>query len=236
MHDPLTSDESGNRKVGGTMKRNQLATHVLAPLLVGMAVLLASQLKAQESVPVARVFMYLIGRGYLNPVTGHGEVVGYITHIDGIPGPLFSGPPSESAAFFTFRSDVFSIQPLPPNGDVVLSEVSAGTVSIYLNRNPNGDWNNPDTFSTGQLIATFRRGESVFVQIGPESHHVLSERLVFSQDFTFRDKELNFGRLATAATFSEFISNTPLPAVEGFPVGLPFAANAVAVGQQNLSQ
>jgi hypothetical protein len=201
----------------------------LLAVATGVIDAVSAQAKAQRSAPAARVVMYLVGRGFLNPSNGQGEVVGYITDISGIPGPLFSGLPGESTAFFTFRSDIFTLQPLPTNGDVGLSLVTPGTVSLYLNANPDGDWSNPDTFSSGQLIATFKRGESLFLQIGPASSHVLSESLVSSSDFQFAGKKFNLDRLADGVTFSEFISNTPVAGVAGLPVGLPFAANAMAV-------
>src|ERR1700680_4931169 len=63
--------------------------------------------KAQQ-IPAAAIACYFVGRGFLNAI-GQGEVVGYFTNINGIPAPLFSGDPSEKTAFFTFRSDVFSL-------------------------------------------------------------------------------------------------------------------------------
>jgi len=212
------------------MKRDQLEMRASACLFAVLTVFVtASSAHAQDSTPAGRVVMYLVGRGLLNPNTGQGEVVGYITEINGIPGRLFSGPPSESTAFFTFRSDIFTLQPLPTNGDVGLSLVSPGTFSIYFHTNPDGDWSNADSFSSGQLVATFKRGESLFLQIGPASSHVLSESLESSSDFEFAGKKFNLDCLANRVTFSEFISNTPVPGVEGFPVGLPYAANAMAV-------
>jgi hypothetical protein len=47
-------------------------------------------------------------------------------------------------------------------------------------------------FQGGQLIAIFKRSETLFDQIGPESHHVLSESLVSSQDFTSNGETMNF--------------------------------------------
>jgi hypothetical protein len=215
-----------------TMKRNPFAMRAVVRMLAVLTALVAGlspQLEGQHSAPASRVVMYLVGRGFLNPNNGQGEIVGYITDIKGIPGSLFSGLPSESTAFFTFRSDIFTLQPLPTNGNVGLSLVTPGTFSLYLNVSPNGDWRNPDTFSSGKLIATFKRGESLFLQIGPASSHVLSESLVSSSNFQFAGKDFNLDCLANGVTFSEFISNTPLAGVEGFPVSLPFAANAMAV-------
>jgi hypothetical protein len=61
---------------------------------------------------------------------------------------------------------------------------------------PNGDWSNPDTFSSGQQVAHFMRPESLFLQVlqtdsaSPPpfesvSQHALTETLVSSQSFTF---------------------------------------------------
>jgi len=55
--------------------------------------------------------------------------------------------------------------------------VSAGTFNVYFNSNPNGDWSNPASFSSGQLIATFARKESLFPEFGPIAFHSLSESL-----------------------------------------------------------
>src|ERR1700730_2463982 len=100
-----------------------------------------SSVEAQQ-IPSSAVACYFVGRGYLNPSNGQGEVVGYFTNITGISGLLFNGSPSEQTAFFTFRSNVFSLTPLPANGGFGLDLVSAGTFNIYFNQKPNGDWSN----------------------------------------------------------------------------------------------
>src|SRR5580700_11280409 len=77
-----------------------------------------------QKTPTSAVACNFVGRFYLNPVSLQGEVVGYFTNIHGIANgmsaPLFSGSPSERTAFITFRSDVFALNPLPANGDLVL--------------------------------------------------------------------------------------------------------------------
>ncbi len=200
-------------------------------LVVAFAVLLAGFLHQLEAhaVPASGVACHFVGRAYLNP-GGQGEVVGYFSDITGISGALFNGTPGESTAFFTFRSDVFSLTPLPGNGDVGLDLVSAGTFSVYFNPTPNGNWSNPDTFSSGQLVAKFTRTQTLFLQIGPVSQHVLTERLASSQSFTFNGNEYNFNRLVPGGiTLNEFFSNTGVPGVTNFPVGLAFAGNGTAL-------
>jgi hypothetical protein len=199
---------------------------------VGLGTFLASLLCAAAGPPVAAgaAACYFVGRGFLNS-EGQGEVVGYFTDIAGIAGPLFIGnTPGEDTAFFTFRSDVFQSTPLPTNGDVGLLLVSAGTFDFYFNAAPIGDWSNPDTFSSGQLIAHFRRPESLHLQIGTYRRSVITGTLVSSRKFSFNGHEYDFRAIAPAGvTFDESISNTSVPGVTNFPAGLPFAGDCLAV-------
>jgi len=202
-----------------------------------------------QQIPAAAVACYFVGEAFLN-ASGQGEVVGYFTDINGIGASdtLFNGTPSEQTAFFTFRSNVFSLTPLPLNGDIALDLTSAGTFNIYYNPTPNGDWSNPDTFSgrqkfPGQPIAQFTRPESLFVQIlqsdvaNPPPYesiaqHVLTETLVSSQSFTFNGHRYDFNTLVPAGvTLNELFSNTGVPGVTNpnFPVGFAFAGNCLAV-------
>ena len=119
-----------------------------------------------------------VGRVYLNPNTGQAVWAGYIVHINGINSSLFNGSPSEATAYFTFSTDVLSLTPMPNNGDMALSLVSAGTFNVYYNSSPSGDWSNPASFTSGQLIATFTRKESLFPELGTVGFHSLSENLV----------------------------------------------------------
>jgi hypothetical protein len=133
------------------MKPNNRTVLTCALALAAFVSGFYSPAEAQQT-PSAAVACYFGGRAFLNsPVNGgQGEVVGYFTNINGIPGPLFNGTPIEKTAFFTFRSDVLSTTSLPSNGDIGLSLVSAGAFNIYYNPTPNGDWSNPDSFSGGQ--------------------------------------------------------------------------------------
>ena len=168
--------------------------------------------KTQQT-PAGRMVWQHVGRVYLNPANGQFIYAGYLVHIDGIDTPLFNGSPSESSAYFTFSTGplVAQLTPLPDNGDVHLAVVSAGTFSVYYNATPSGDWSNPASFSSGKLVATFERKESLFAEIGPVSFHNLSETLKSSHSFTFDGQTYNFGRIAPhGITFSQFCSNATL--------------------------
>jgi len=204
-----------------------------------------------KQIPAAAVACYFVGRAFLSADFSQGEVVGYFTDINGIGAAdsLFNGNPGEQSAYFTFRSNVFSLKSLPPNGDVGLDLVSAGTFNIYYNPAPNGNWSDPDTFSgdqpfPGHPIAHFMRPEVLFVQIlqsdvaSPPpfesiSEHAITETLASSQSFTFKGQQYDFSTLVpSGVTLHELFSNTGVSGVADLPVGLAFAGNCLAVANE----
>lgn len=193
------------------------------------------QSRAQELRPIAanKVVWQHVGRIFLNPQTGKAVYTGYLAQIAGITHSLFDGAPSESSAHFTFSTDVLSLTPLPTNGSVGLSFVSAGTFSVYYNARPSGDWSNPATFSSGQLIATFVRRESLFPQLGPIGFHSLSETLDSAHSITFEGQTVDFKLLTpNGITFAQFFSSTPLAGIANYPVSFAAAGTTTAVGEE----
>jgi hypothetical protein len=183
-------------------------------------------IEAQERVPASQVVWQHVGRIYLNPSTGKAVYAGCVVHLNGISASLFNGAPSEATAFFTFSTDVLSLAPMPNDGDLALYLVSAGTFNVYYNTRPDGDWNNPSTFSNGQLIATFARHESLFSLFTTIGIHSLSETLESTQTFTFNGQALNFKRMVPhGITFAQFFSTTPqTTGLSEYPVAFAAAA------------
>jgi len=211
------------------MKRNGLV------LLSVLLLFVAFPLGAQERTPASHVVWQHVGRIYVNPNTGQAIYAGYLVHLNGVPNPLFNGAPSEKTAYFTFHTDVLQLTPLPNNADIALDLVSARTFSVYYNARPSGDWSNPDSFSSGQLIATFQRQESLFPIIGPIGLHSLSESLLSSRDFTFNGRTFNFNRIAPhGITFAQFFSSTPISGAGfgDYSVVFPGAGATIAVGSK----
>jgi len=174
-----------------------------------------------------------VGRFYFNPTTLQGFVVGYLPDITGIAGPLFNGPPGEGTAYFTFRSNVFQFTQLPTNGDLQLFLLSPGTYAIYFNHTPIGDWSKPDTFSSGQPIAQFKRPEGLVLEFTDIGTHVIGEDLVSTQPFIFHGNKYDFRSIAPGGlTLFNTLSATPLPGdgISGFPLIFPYAGSGIAVG------
>jgi hypothetical protein len=186
----------------------------------------------QDGIPANQVVWQHVGRIYVNPNTGKAVYAGYVVHLNGIDSTLFNGSPSESTAFFTFSTDVLQLTPLPNDGDIALSLVSAGTFSVYYNVTPNGDWGDPATFSSGKLIATFARKESLFPQIGPIGFHSLSEILESSQSFSFDGRTYDFNHITPhGITFAQFFSTRPLTGITDYPVAFAAVGTTMAVGR-----
>ena len=224
------------------MTLNRLAVRALTGMIFSLMALVPNNLVrltpaalAQVRTSAAEVVWQHVGRVYVNPNTGKALYVGYLVHIEGISDSLFNGSPSEATAYFTFSTDVLSLTPLPNNGNVgPLSLVSAGTFNVYYNTSPNGDWNNPATFSSGQLIATFTRAESLFPAIGSVATHSLSETLSSSQRFTFDGRTYNFNRIApNGITFAQFFNTTPIPGIADYPVAFAGAGATMAIGSKD---
>lgn len=222
-----------------TLLRHKPATALLSLALVsaGWQCTASGQGFTQDTVsntqltPTGKAVWSHVGRVFLNPTTLKFVYVGYLVHIDTIKGPLFDGSPSESTAHFTFSTDIAQLTPLPNNNDVALDLVSDGTFSVYYNATPAADWSDPASFSSGKLIATFHRKESLFAQLPSISFHSLSETLAWSSSFEFDGKLYNFNRIApNGITFAQFFSGAPKVVTGDYPVRIAGAGSVFAIG------
>jgi hypothetical protein len=190
-----------------------------------------------QPIPAGRTVWQHVGRVFVNS-NGQFVYAGYLGHIDPIDSSLFNGSPSESTAYFTFSTGtkpLAQLIPLPTNDDVNLDLVSAGTFNVYYNTVPSGDWSNPASFSSGKLIATFSRKESLFVSIGPSigpvAFHNLSETLMSSRSFNFNGQTYNFDRIGPhGVTFGQFCSTAPQAGTTDYAASFACAGTVSAVG------
>jgi len=201
----------------------------------GLASLMpGSSVRSQEGpkTPASRVVWHHVARALLNPSTGTGLVIGYLSQIDGVTTSIFSGAPSEATAFFTFRTDTFSLTPIANNGNIQLTLLSPGTLNVYFNPSPANDWSQPDSFSNGQLIATFSRAETMLISSGPLQTDTASFELESSQDFTFNSQKRNFKALDPhGVTLTNITSNTfIITGIANLPVAFALAGHTVAIG------
>ena len=137
-----------------------------------LLVLLSGGVRAADEnskVPTARVVWQLVGKTLLNPATGAGQVLAYFTFIEGVSDPMFSGPPgppSESTAHFTLRSLPFQTQ-FFPHGNILMGLLGSETFTLHVDPTPDQDFDNPESFSNGQQLASFNRLPAQINFVGP---------------------------------------------------------------------
>ncbi len=210
-----------------------LKGHIVIWLFAASAIPgLISPAKAADRLPAAKVSDHYVGRVLVSADFSTGQVIGYYSFLEGVSGSLFSGTPSEATAYFTLRSDTFSLQSLT-NGPVTATLAEPGTFTIYLNATPDGDWSNPDSFSSGQPVATFLRSEGLLTNAGPTSFAMFSATLVSSVDFTFQGNVYNFKKLVPNGITHIFTaSNTVLTGTAAFPLAFALAGSDLAIGSK----
>jgi hypothetical protein len=190
-----------------------------------------------QIVPAGRTVLTFVNRLVINPP--QVQVFGYFPTVEGLPGPLFSGTPGESTAYFTWSLDAAGAVQIQ-NGDATAAG-SAGVavlpsgrdLNVYFNANPGQNWSNPASFSAGQLVATFRSTTGTQTGSGPVAMVTQSYVLVSSTPFQFKGETYDLGRmLPNGMTFIALSGNVPLgntnpPAP---PLIFTAAGSAIAMG------
>ena len=209
-------------------------------VLCGFLVLSAPAIKYARCqplpTPAGQTVLTFVNRLFINPP--QVQVFGYFPTIEGIPGPLFSGAPGESTAYFTWTLDAAGASQLqngdPAGGGISIAVLPAGRkLSIYYNPKPAQDWNVPASFSAGQLVATFQGTTGTQVGAGPVALVTQSYLPQSATDFTFNGNVYNLRQLLPHGfTFFTLSANAPVgnssPPVP--PLVFPAAGSAVAIG------
>ena len=225
------------------MRTIRLRVSVLATALLALAISIAPMLAQEGRPPSGRVAYHFVARLLQSP-SGTFFVIGYVNFLDGVSSPLFDGAPGEKTALMTFRSDLFSAAPLFNGNVVVLNWPStpAPVVKFYLNDSPNQDWNQPDSFSSGQLIGSFSArvgqiaitGFSATAKGGTTAVVTYSYDWVSTRNFSLGGKMYSLGRFSPGGgTISNYVSAEPVPTtVSGFPTALTSAGTSFVIGPE----
>jgi hypothetical protein len=113
----------------------------------------------QKAQPGGALANQSIGRVYFL-ADGSVELYGYFTHVEGVGVPLFDGAVSAQTARYTFRtspSGLDYVQNLPIMQLFARPQAGAATnMKVYYDATPDQDMEEPETFSDGQLVATYQ--------------------------------------------------------------------------------
>lgn len=210
-------------------KRETLCIFTLVLLVLTLGIPVAAE--APPNVPAGETVLTFVNRLSINLQTNPPQalVFGYFPTVQGLPGLLFSGAPSESTAFFTWTlnsSGAHQIQ----NADTTVVVLPTGqSLDVYFHSNPNQSWSDPASFSAGELVASFKAGSGTQTNSGPVVLVTQSYYLTFSKDFSFKGETFNFaGLLPHGFTLFAHGSNIPLtpPPVLTFSAG----GSGIAIG------
>ena len=166
---------------------------------------------------------------------GTAQWIGDRPYLAGITGSFFSGTPSESTAFFTFRSMPFQEQMIPNGNLTELFPTSASgpvQIGVYFNPMPNGNFQQPDTFAEGQLIAYLQPQRATGTFTGSLATATGTYDLVSSVDFIFGGQIYNLAKLTPALTVS-LLFGAPVSVSYGGSTAISssFGGYALAVGK-----
>jgi hypothetical protein len=189
----------------------------------------------------AELAWYATGRFYR---TNDGALAdyGYFLHLPMFDVPLFDGEPGETTAHFTFAAMPFKSQSMD-NGVLSLGVDPVGEFSLYLQRRPAGNFDDPASFAQGERIATFRRaslvvGTTVAATIGKTAeplmgNNVFSARLIASTPFEFAGgrHDLAHGIGQGVTQFGTAAVTPVVPPPSGYDLVLPFTGSAIAMGR-----
>lgn len=182
---------------------------------------------------------YVTGRFYARP-DGSVADYGYFLHIAGVEADLFCGKPGEKTAHFTFAAEPFAARKVD-NGSLSLGLDPVGDFSVYLQDEPAGDFDDPQSFARGQRIATFRRisvvvGTTVQTQdaAGEQpliASNVFSARLLISNPFEFAGRRYDLRyQIGKGVTQFGTAAAAPLPHAPGDYVSVvAFSGSAIAL-------
>ena len=193
--------------------------------------------------PVARIPNGAVGAQVLGRVQVQPDfsmiMYGYFSYMEGLPGAIFAGDPSENTAMLTF-SAVPTAATLIQNGNILHGlekPVNGQSTSLYVYYNPSPtsrDILNPSDFTQGILIATFHSraaAVNIFAAGNFQATGVLA--LDTAPAFVLNGQLLSLGSLVNALSLN--LSGSA-PTSDGLTQGLatdgnfsiPFAGTAYA--------
>ena len=208
----------------------KISVRAMSAMFLATALVLASMPspvlpQSKHSNAVGDVLFYFIGQARFNPSTQVLSQFGYLTYVNGVSGvePIFNpGVQNETTALFTFYSDTVA-ERLINNGPLQIFD-RVGTMTIYLDTAPNGNFANPESFRDGLPVQTSEIRLQSIADMLTGALTVTSANTITSSDFfSFGQHHFLLGKVGQKFRRTYFGHvNTPAPPsahIAGFAVG-----------------
>ena len=137
------------------MKLRTISTTFLAAALVVATMSVPVFSQSKNSNAAGDVLFYFVGQATFNPSPLVLAQYGYLTYVGGISDveAIFNpGPQNEATALFTFYSDIVVERVINIGSLQIIDRV--GTMTIYLDTTPDGNFANPESFRDGLPVQT----------------------------------------------------------------------------------
>lgn len=184
------------------MPRMMLRTTLLAAIVVIIGTAPASP--GGHGLGEREKTMELIG-AVLNTASSSTQY-GYISSIAGIPGIFAGSPQNETTALLTFHNDTTTLRVIN-NGPLRIVN-REGTMSVYFDEKPNGDFANPASFRDGTpvMVATLRH-QVILDTVTNQFTTFFVNAITSSSVFTVAGRQYDFGK--PGQTFRTTVSGRP---------------------------
>ena len=172
------------------------------------------------------------------------KLYGYFTYMEGVPGPIFSGVPSENTAMLTFSADPTAAT-LISNGDIIQGlenplNSQFTNLNVYYNSSPTTrSLLSPGDFTQGQLIAQFQ-SHAAAVNVSASGTFQATGALTIQTGsyFFINNQPANLFNMVTGLNLNLF---GPAPSLATIAAGvvsngnfsIPLAGTAYVAGGQN---
>lgn len=181
------------------MKTKKMKVTFLAVVLAFAAMSTPVFPQGKLSTAIGDVQFQFIGQAGIPstpPPTFAQTQYGYLTYVNGVSEiqSIFNpGPQDQTTALFTFYSDTVA-ERITNNGPIRIID-RTGTMTIYLDTTPDGDFTNPDSFRDGVPIQTSELRLQFILDTITGAFYVTSYHTITSSElFNFGSDNLFLGK------------------------------------------
>jgi hypothetical protein len=196
---------------------------MLTLFIMSAALMMAPSTNGQSVSPDGDVMMEFVGQTN-NPSPTTAFQYGYVSYVKGVDSIFSASPQNQSTALLTFYNETVPTQVIT-NGNIRIIN-RMGTMTIYLDTMPNGDFSNRDSFRDGIPVLTMAlRHQVVLDTVASAFTATFINTVTSSETFTLGSQPVRLGEVGQKLRITIFGHTTS-------PTTSEMAGFAVAIGSE----